>query len=99
MRLGSYEIVAPLGAGGVGQVYRARDVRLSGEVALKLLPEAFAADPKAVERLAEAEYAVKDFSSISSNSRFRRLRSPVCYGCAGEARQGVHVARNRIRGS
>ena len=43
-RLGPYEIVAPLGAGGMGEVYRARDVRLGREVAVKVLPAPFAAD-------------------------------------------------------
>jgi Tol biopolymer transport system component len=44
-RLGSYEILAPLGAGGMGEVYRARDTKLDRDVALKILPDAFAADP------------------------------------------------------
>jgi serine/threonine protein kinase len=48
-RLGPYEIVAPLGAGGMGEVYRARDTRLNRDVAIKVLPEIFAQD---AERLA-----------------------------------------------
>jgi serine/threonine protein kinase len=49
-RLGPYEIVAPLGAGGMGEVYRARDTHLHRDVAVKILPETFAADPDRVAR-------------------------------------------------
>jgi Tol biopolymer transport system component len=50
-RLGPYEIVWPLGAGGMGEVYRATDTRLRRDVALKVLPEALANDPDRMERM------------------------------------------------
>jgi eukaryotic-like serine/threonine-protein kinase len=49
-RLGAYEIVAPLGAGGMGEVYRARDSKLSREVAIKVLPESLAGDSQRLSR-------------------------------------------------
>ena len=49
-RLGPYEIVAAVGASGMGEVYRARDPRLGREVAIKVLPAAFSADPERLQR-------------------------------------------------
>jgi Tol biopolymer transport system component len=49
-RLGTYEIVAPLGAGGMGEVYRARDARLNRDVAIKVLPSTVTTDPSRLER-------------------------------------------------
>jgi serine/threonine-protein kinase len=61
-RLGSYEIVAPLGAGGMGEVYRARDTKLGREVAIKVLPEALSQDK---ERLARFEREAKLLASLN----------------------------------
>src|SRR5437867_5644127 len=61
-RLGIFEIVAPLGAGGMGEVYRARDTRLDRTVAIKSLPQGFAAD---LERLARFEREAKLLASLN----------------------------------
>ena len=57
-KLGPYEIIAPLGAGGMGEVYRARDSRLGREVALKVLPESFSRDADRLRRFEQEARAV-----------------------------------------
>src|SRR5580704_15281677 len=49
-QLGPYEVLASIGAGGMGEVYKARDTRLKRDVALKVLPESLAADPDRLRR-------------------------------------------------
>jgi Tol biopolymer transport system component len=61
-RLGAYEVVSLLGAGGMGEVYRARDTRLQREVAIKVLPPAFADDP---DRLARFEREAQLLASLN----------------------------------
>jgi hypothetical protein len=60
--IGPYEIVAAIGIGGMGEVYRARDARLSRDVALKVLPASFATDP---DRLARFEREMKTLASLN----------------------------------
>jgi serine/threonine protein kinase len=61
-RLGPYEILAELGRGGMGEVYRARDTTLDRDVALKILPESFASDP---DRLMRFEREAKTLASLN----------------------------------
>ena len=61
-RIGPYEVVAKLGEGGMGAVYRARDTKLGRDVAIKILPEAFASD---AERLARFEREARTLASLN----------------------------------
>ncbi|MGH9651655.1 MAG: protein kinase domain-containing protein, partial [Terriglobales bacterium] len=61
-RLGPYEVLAPIGAGGMGEVYRARDPKLKRDVAIKVLPESLAQDPDALSRFEREAYAVAALS-------------------------------------
>jgi eukaryotic-like serine/threonine-protein kinase len=61
-RIGSYEVIGQIGAGGMGEVYRATDTRLKREVALKILPESFATD---AERLARFQREAEVLASLN----------------------------------
>ena len=75
-QVGSYEILAATGAGGMGEVYRARDPKLGRDVAIKVLPEAFARDAERVAR----------FQREAKISCTARSQAPeVDSGCAPEA--------------
>ena len=90
-RLGPYEILAPIGAGGMGEVYRAKDTKLKREVALKVLPDSFAGDPERMARFQrEAEvlaalnhpniaaiYGVEDRALIMELVDGQTLQGPV----------------------
>ncbi len=60
--LGPYEVLAAIGAGGMGEVYKARDTKLDRDVALKILPDAFVNDP---ERLARFQRKAKVLASLN----------------------------------
>ncbi len=64
-RLGSYEIVVPIGSGGMGEVYQAHDTKLGRDVAIKVLPEAFAHDP---ERLSRFQREAKMLASLNHSN-------------------------------
>src|SRR5436853_3172344 len=61
-RLGPYELLSPIGSGAMGDVYRARDTRLNRDVAIKVLPPAFARDP---DRLARFEREARAVAAIN----------------------------------
>ena len=76
-QLGSYEILVQVGAGGMGEVYSARDSNLKREVAIKVLPEAFSQDP---ERLARFQREARLLASLNSSltlQQFTASKNPA----------------------
>jgi serine/threonine protein kinase len=71
-QLGSYEIMALIGAGGMGEVYKARDTRLQRDVAIKVLPDSLAGDP---ERLARFQREAQVLASLNHPNIAQNLRS------------------------
>jgi eukaryotic-like serine/threonine-protein kinase len=68
-RLGRYEIRSPLGAGGMGEVYLARDPKINRDVAIKVLPAAFSADPERLRRFEQEAQAAGMRKCFSSQVR------------------------------
>src|SRR6202521_1876332 len=64
-KLGPYDILAPIGKGGMGEVFRARDTKLDRDVAIKLLPESFAHDP---ERIARFEREARVLAALNHSN-------------------------------
>jgi eukaryotic-like serine/threonine-protein kinase len=77
-RFGPYEILAPIGAGGMGEVYRARDTRLDRTVAVKVLPEHLSSNPQLRERFEREARAISSLairiSAPSTTSAIRMSR-------------------------
>jgi eukaryotic-like serine/threonine-protein kinase len=76
VRLGPYEILEAIGAGGMGEAYRARDSKLGRDVALKVLPEAFA---RGAERMARFQREAKVLASLNhpTSPQFTASRIPA----------------------
>src|SRR4029450_3719122 len=94
-RLGPYEILSAIGAGGMGEVYRATDTNLGRQVAIKVLPEAFATE---AERLARFQRAAKTLAACTEPPEHcRHLRTGECRrhdGARHGTDRGPHARRS-----
>ncbi len=87
-KLGPYEIQSPIGAGGMGEVYRARDSRLNRDVALKILPSSFSTDAERLQRFAQESRAAAALNHPN-------ILSIYDIGEAGRALRRLRTARRR----
>jgi eukaryotic-like serine/threonine-protein kinase len=98
-RLGPYEILAPIGAGGMGEVYRARDTRLGREVAIKVLPPEYAADPERLRRFEQEARAVAALNHPNIVAIHDVGSAPLLSRAAGEESRGAGEAIDRAPGA
>ena len=93
-RIGPYDVLAPLGKGGMGEVYRARDTALGRDVALKILPDLFAAD---ADRLARFEREAQALASLNHpNIAQVYAIAPIPAGPGGRADLSERLKRGPI---
>ncbi len=83
-RLGSYEVTALIGQGGMGEVYRAKDTKLNRDVALKVLPDLFADDPERLARfqrearVSRGSWSARSMPNASRHSRLTAAGLRMC---------------------
>jgi len=82
-RIGPYEVTGSIGAGGMGEVYRAHDTRLNRDVALKVLPDGVAGDP---DRL--ARFRREPVADLAASSSLRRRKHGRLFGMSNLPRSG-----------
>ena len=80
-RLGHYEVTAKIGEGGMGQVYQATDTKLNRQVALKILPEAFASDPDRLARFQREAQVLASLNHPGGGGDHRRYRPGLGHAC------------------
>jgi eukaryotic-like serine/threonine-protein kinase len=97
-RLGPYEIGAPIGSGGMGDVYRARDVALGRDVAIKVLPPAFAADADRVARFTREAQALASLNHPNVAQIYGVVQEGPTRALAMELVEGDDLARRLARG-
>ena len=99
-RLGPYEIIAPIGAGGMGEVYRAKDTNLDRDVAIKVLPESFAMDADRVARFAREAKTLAALNHPNIAAIYGLEKAPDLTALVMELVEGedlsAHIARGAI---
>jgi serine/threonine protein kinase len=98
-RLGIYEVTAPIGEGGMGQVYRARDTRLNRDVALKVLPEQFANDADRLARFTREAQTLASLSHLSIAAIYGLEESGGVSALVMELVEGEDLSQRVARGA
>jgi eukaryotic-like serine/threonine-protein kinase len=96
-KLGQYEVIAPLGAGGMGEVYRARDVILKREVAIKIMPPAYSSDPQRLHRFQQEAEVTATLNHPNVLSLYHIGEHDGCPYLVTELLEG-ETLRQRLRG-
>ena len=98
-RLGSYEVAALIGEGGMGQVYRARDMKLNRDVAIKVRPDAFAIDPERVARFTHEAQALASLNHPNIGAIYGLEESGGVQALVLELVEGPTLADRLTRGA